>query len=58
MKDFESKWKLARLFQLWCVHHDYSTGPLRFIDFLLFVKLIKQEDVDNATKEFSVEELL
>lgn len=58
MKDFESKWKLARLFQRWCDHHDHSTGPLRFIDFLLYMNLIKQEDIDNATKEFSVEDLL
>lgn len=58
MKDFEAKWKLARLFQRWCDHHDHSTGPLRFIDFLLYMNLIKQEDIDNATKEFSVEDLL
>lgn len=58
MKDFESKWKLVRLFQSWCDHHDYITGPLRFLDFLLYMSLIKQEDIDNATKEFSVEDLL
>lgn len=55
---FTEKWKLVRIFQLWCDHKNIPKTPYNFIQFLLVNDFIDAHKIREYLKIFKTEDLL
>lgn len=55
---FTEKWKLVRMFQLWCDHKNIPKTPYNFIQFFVINEFIDMHKMRQFLKLFDMEDLL
>lgn len=58
MFTFNEKWKIVRIFQLWCDKKELPKTPYNFIQFLIVKGFLNSTKVKEYLDIFNMEELL